>query len=214
MKTLKNILTTIALLITVQFSYAQSSAMKTPVSYKLKNGMTVIIAENAGIQKVFSTLSFEGADQYAADKAAVQELVKTILIQQLPALNKGLSFTDKGINLATTADQFESAMAAMYSYVSAPEFTVGALDKAKAVIIAHIDAQDKYYPVNVTPAAIKNLSVDDVKAYYTQITNPATAYLTVVGNIKPSIIKSYVKKGLNEVKTTEDQSRVYLVSNL
>lgn len=213
MKTLKNILTTIALLVTVQFSYAQSSAMKTPVSYKLKNGMTVIVAENSGIQKVFSTLSFEGTE-YSADKAPVQELVNTILSQQLPALHQGLSLTDQGINLATTADQFEDAIAAMSAYVSAPEFTEETLEKAKTVIVAHLNARDKYYPENVTASVVKNLSVADVKAYYTQIANPATAYLTVAGNIKPSMIKTYAKKGFDQLKTAEDQSGVYLVSNL
>lgn len=214
MKTFKNILTTIALFVTVQFSHAQSSAMQAPVSYKLKNGMTIIVAENSGTQKVFSTLSFEAVDQYAADKAPVQELVNTILSQQLPALNQGLSLTDKGINLVTTADRFEDAMVAMSAYVSAPEFTEETLEKAKAVIVAHIDARDKYYPVNVTAPVVKKLSIADVKAYYSQIANPATAYLTVAGNIKPSMTKSYAKRGFDQLKTVDGQSRVYLVSNL
>jgi predicted Zn-dependent peptidase len=212
MKTLKNILTTIALLITVQFSYGQSSAMKAPVSYKLKNGMTIILAENSATKKVFSLLSFEGTSQYSEDNAAVQELVHTILTQQLPELNEGLSLTEKGINLATTADQFENAMAAMYTYVSAPEFSEEALSKAKAVIIAHINVQDKYYPEQITVAAVKKLSVTDVKQYYTQIANPATAYLTVAGNFNPSIIKSYAKKGFNQFTIANKDSQLYLAS--
>lgn len=211
MKTLKNTLTAIILLLTVQFGYAQS--MKAPVSYQLKNGMTVIVAENSGTQKVFSTLSFEGETQYSSANATVQELVNTILTQQLPALNQGLSFTDKGINLSTTTDQFEGALAAMYTYVSAPDFTEEALNKAKSEVLAHIAAQNKYYPEAITVAAVKSLDLNDVKAYYTQIANPATAYLTVAGNINPSAVKTYARKGFDQAKTVEDQSKVYLVSN-
>lgn len=214
MKTLKNISTAIALLISVQFSYAQSSAMKSPVSYKLKNGMTVIVAENSGTQKVFSLLSFEGTNRYVAENAAVQELLNTILTQQLPEVNEALSFTDKGINLASTTEGFEDALSAMSAYVVAPDFNEQVLAQAKAEIFAHISAQDKYYPKSVTKSSIQSLKLNDVKAYYNEIIKPETAYLTVAGNIKPASIKSYAKKGFNHLKLTEDQtSKEYLVSN-
>lgn len=212
MKNLKNTLTTIALLVTVQFGYAQS--MKAPVSYKLKNGMTIIVAENSGTQKVFSTLSFEGNNQYKPENATVEELVKTILTVQLPELNKGLSFTEKGVNLATTADEFESAMNAMYTYVSAPDFSEEALNMAKSEVINHLAARDKYYPETITVDAINKLNVNELKAYYRIMANPATAYLTVVGNINASDMKSYARKELGQVKTNDEQSKAYLVSIL
>jgi predicted Zn-dependent peptidase len=213
MKNLKNISIAIALLVSVQFSYAQSG-MKAPVSYKLKNGMTVIFAENSGTQKVFSVLSFEGANKYVAEKAAVQELVNTILTQQLPEVHKSLSFTDRGINLAAVnADQFEDALAAMSSYITAPHFTEEALSKAKAEILSHISAQDKFYAKSITTLSVQNLKLNDVNAYYSAMANPATAYLTVAGNIKPAIIKSYAKT-INQIKVTEDQSsKTYFVAN-
>lgn len=215
MKTLKNISIAIALLVSVQFSYAQSPVMKAPVSYQLKNGMTVIVAENAGTQKVFSMLSFEGANVYAVEKAAVQELVNTILAQQLPVIHPSLSFTEKGINLAAAnVDQFEEALGAMSAYVSAPQFTDEALIKAKAEILSHITAQDKYYAKSVTKTAVQNLKLTDINAYYSSIINPATAYLTVAGNIKPATIKAYAKKGFNHFKAIDNQSsREYLVAN-
>lgn len=61
MKTLKTTLIVIALIASAQFSFAQSSAMKNPVSYTLKNGTTVIIAQNEATTKVFANLSFEAA---------------------------------------------------------------------------------------------------------------------------------------------------------
>lgn len=211
MKTLKNTLTAIALFTTVQFGFAQS--MKSPVSHQLKNGMTIIVAENSGTQKVYANLNFEGADRYTPESAAVQELVNTILTQQLPAVYQGLSFTEKGINLATTADQFQEAITAMNAYVSAPEFTSAALNNAKASVLAHLTAQNKYYPKSITAGAITNINVSDLKAYYAQVISPASAYLTVAGNINASTVKAYAKKEFNRKKKSDDQSNVYLVSN-
>ncbi|MEQ7800999.1 hypothetical protein ABDJ41_14435 [Pedobacter sp. ASV1-7] len=213
MKNLKNISIAIALLLSVQFSFAQS-VMKEPVSYKLKNGMTVIVAENSGTQKVFSVLSFEGTNKYVAEKAAVQELVNIILTQQLPEIHKSLSFTDRGINLAAAnADEFEDALAAMSTYITAPHFTEEALAKAKADILSHISAQDKYYAESITTLSVQNLKLNDVNAYYSAIVNPTTAYLTVAGNIKPALVKSYAK-AINQIKVTDDQSsKTYFVAN-
>ena len=195
MISLKKLLTTAALLVAVQFSYAQLSGMKSPVSYRLKNGMTVIVAENLGTKKVFANLSFEGATPFTEADAAVQELVYTILTRQLPIVNPALNFTEKGINLATTNDQFEQVLAAMSAYISAPEFTEDALLKAKAEVLAHLAAQDKYYAKSITKASIQKLNVDNVRNYYRLFANPATAYLTIAGNISATAIKTYAKNG-------------------
>lgn len=189
MNTLKNILTVTFLIVMVQFGYGQS--MKPPVSYRLKNGLTVIVAENSATQKVFSTLSFESQLQHIPANATVQELVNTILTQQLPNINEGLSFTDKGINLATTTDQFEDGLAAMYTYVSAPDFTEDVLKKAKMEVIAHIAANDKYYPEAITIAAVNKIGLNELNTYYLQMANPATAYLTVAGNINAGTVRGY-----------------------
>lgn len=214
MTKIKNITTAIALLVSVQFSYAQSSTMEVPVSYKLKNGMTVIFAENQGIQKVYALLSFESVNKYVADQAAVQELTNTILTQQLPLAHEALSFTDKGINLAVNTPQFEDALTAMSNYVVAPEFTEKVLDQAKAEILAHITAKDKYYPKSITKESIQSLKISDVNVYYNGMVNPATTFLTVAGNVKPAAIKSYAKNGFNHLRTTDNQTlKEYLVSN-
>jgi predicted Zn-dependent peptidase len=210
MKTL-NLLSAIALVFSVQFSNAQS-VMKDPVSYQLKNGMTIITAENAGTPKVFANLSFEGK-AYAAGNAVVQEVLNTIFTQQLPKVNAGLSYTDKGMNVAVPAAQFEKTIADLYTYIAAPEFTAEALAAAKAAVEAHVTAQDKYYPTNVTIAAIEGIDLAIVKAYYAEVSNPATAYLTVAGNVKAAAVKVYAKKGFDKLKVADSADKDYLVSN-
>jgi predicted Zn-dependent peptidase len=210
MKTL-NILTAIALVFSVQFSNAQS-VMKDPVSQQLKNGMTIIVAENSATSKVFANLSFEGK-AYDASKAVVQEVLNTIFTQQLPKVNAGLSYTDKGMNMAVPAAGFEQAITDLYAYVTAPGFNDQAIANAKAAVVAHLTAQDKYYPANVTVAAVESINLNVVNAYYTEISNPATTYLTVAGNIKPAAVKAFAKRGFYKLKVVEPAGKTYLVAN-
>jgi len=210
MKTL-NILTAIALLFTTQFGFAQS-AMKAPVSYQLKNGMTIITAENTSTPKVFANMSFEGKP-YNVNNATVQEVLNVLFEQQLPKVNAGLSYTENGMNVAVDAADFERTMADLYAYMARPYFTTEALAAAKDAIVAHLSAQDKYYPANVTTAAVDAISLAAVKAYYAEISNPATAYLTIAGNVKPATVKLYAKRGFDKLKVAEPAGQTYLVSN-
>lgn len=213
MNTLKAITTAIALLTGISFGHAQSSAMKDPVSFTLKNGMTIIIAENEATPKVFANLSFEAADRYQADKAAVQEVLTTLMDQQLTAMDAGLSYSDKGVNLATHRDNFENALQTLYTYISAPSFDQDALLKAKATVLAHLTAQDKYFPETVNKNSLARLTLEDVSAYYNEINKPAQTVLTVAGNITPAIAKSYTKKAMNRPKPIAETNKTYLVSN-
>lgn len=212
MKILKTTTTAIALLIGTSSGFAQSAVMKNPVSYTLKNGMTIIIAENQATPKVYANLSFEAAKVYIAEKAAVQEVTITLLNQQLTALDAGLSYSDKGLNLATTSAGLEAALQTMYAYIKAPGFTEAALAKAKAEVLAHLTAQDKYFPETVNAASLNKLSLTDVNAYYNEINEPARTFLTIVGNINPAAAKNYTKTAMNQVKPAAYFSKNYLVS--
>lgn len=191
--TLKTATIAIALFIGTSPVFAQYSAMKDPVSYTLKNGMTLIVAENQATPAVYANLSFEAANKYQEEKAAVQEVTATLLNQQLRALDAGLSYTDKGINLAANSANFESALRTMYTYVNAPEFTQAALENAKAEVMAHLSAQDKYFPEAVNVSSLQKLSLADINAYYAELNDPAQICLTIVGNINPAAAKNYTR---------------------
>ncbi|TKC05887.1 insulinase family protein [Pedobacter frigoris] len=212
LKTLKTFLIVGALIVTAKFGFAQSSALKNPVNFNLKNGINVIVAENQSTEKVFANLSFE--NEYSADKAAVQEVMNMMLNQQLSALDTGLSYSNKGVNLAVASKDFENVFAVLSAYIAAPEFTEVALNKAKSAVTAHLIANDKYFPDNVNKISVANLSLSDVKAYYSEVANPSTTVLTIAGNITPSVAKSYAKKSFVDFKAIDNQSKSYLVSNL
>ncbi|WP_316813100.1 hypothetical protein [Pedobacter heparinus] len=184
------ITTAIALLAGASTGFAQSSVLKDPVSYTLKNGMTLIVAENQAAPGVYANLSFEAANKYQEEKATVQEVTTTLLNQQLTALDAGLSYTGKGVNLAANSADLESALQTMYTYINAPEFTQAALEKAKAEVLAHLTAQDKYFPEVVNVSSLHKLSLADVTAYYAELNDPTQICLTIVGNINPAAAKS------------------------
>jgi predicted Zn-dependent peptidase len=213
MNMLKTITTAVVLLIGTSSGFAQSSVMKDPVSYKLKNGMTVIIAENEATPKVFANLSFEPAAGYAAEKATLQEVVNTLLNQQLVALGAGLSYSEKGVNLATTSANFETAIQSMFACINAPAFDQDALVKAKATVMAHLTAQDKYFPSTVNKTSLAKLSLAEVNAYYQELNNPAHTFLTIAGNITPAIAKSFTKKAMGHQLPIVAINSNYLVSN-
>ncbi|SMC55139.1 peptidase M16 family protein [Pedobacter africanus] len=187
--------------------------MKNPVSYTLKNGTTIIVAHNEATPKVFANLSFEAANVYTPAKATVQEVFNTLLNQQLTALDAGLSYSHKGINLATYSDDFETALQSMYACINAPAFDQEDLAKAKASVMEHLKAQDKYFPEAVNENSIAKLTLADVNAYYAEINNPAQIVLTIAGNVTPAVAKNFAKKAIEQQKPMADISKNYLVSN-
>lgn len=211
MNTLRTTLTAITLLISTSFGFAQSSTMKDPVSYTLKNGMTIVLAENESSAKVFANLSFEAANNYSAEKATVQQVMNTLLHQQLTALDTGLSYSDKGLNLAVKSADFESALQTMYTFINAPGFTQAALEKAKAEVLVHLTAQDKYFPQTVNTTSVANLSLADVNAYYNEINKPAETLLTVAGNINSSEVRKFTKRTMDKKPVTDtNTTKTYL----
>src|SRR5689334_22028378 len=81
MKSFKKISMFLFILFAGNVVFAQNN-MKSPVSFKLKNGLTVIVAQNVGLGKIYSRLTMENAaandqnivakvlDGYLASKAA------------------------------------------------------------------------------------------------------------------------------------------------
>lgn len=194
MNTLKTFVSVITLIISVQISFAQTSAMKDPVSFKLKNGTTVIVAENTSTQRVFANLSFEQAGRFVAEKAATQEVFTTLLNLQLAGLNDGLSYSDKGFNLTTNSLNFPDLLKSMLTYINEPEFSDEFLTEAKSTIIAHLAARDKFFPENISRENVEKITLKEVKSYYDEINDPSQTFLTIVGNIKPAIAKNLTKK--------------------
>ncbi|PYF71643.1 hypothetical protein B0O44_107260 [Pedobacter nutrimenti] len=214
MRNLKTILTIIVLLFSVSSGYPQSELMKDPVSFKLKNGMNVIVAENLGTPKVYVQMSFEATNFYNAAKvAAVREVFNALFNQQLNALDARLSYNERGINLVSSGASFENGLRSLFAGLNMPAFTQKALDQAKAIILGHLNTRDVYLPAEINKVSLAKISLDEVNAYYNEIKAPAQIYLTIAGNIALSGAKSLVKSMTEENMRKQDRNKAYLVSS-
>ncbi|HWW40926.1 hypothetical protein [Pedobacter sp.] len=75
MRTIKNLFLIVISLFAAQFAHAQTGSMKDPVSFKLKNGLTIIVAQNTGISKVYANFKSEDDAVKEAEQEGLQNLV-------------------------------------------------------------------------------------------------------------------------------------------
>lgn len=191
--TKKLFIATIALFST-QFVQAQSSAMKNPVSFKLSNGMTIIVAENTGTDKIYSSFSIDNEAPNQSDNAGVQNILNAMLNETASEVQTGVSFDDNGGNLASLATDFNKSLSVMSGYIKAPALTQSSFDKAKQDIIEHLKAKDRYYPETVNEIALQQLTLSDIQSFYKKNITPSKASLTIAGNINPATAKALAKK--------------------
>ncbi|TCC97534.1 insulinase family protein [Pedobacter hiemivivus] len=196
--TKKLFIATIALFAT-QFVQAQSSTMNNPVSFKLSNGMTVIVAENTGTDKIYSSFTVDN-ETVDENNAPAQNILNLMLNETASEAETGISFDDKGGNLASLATDFNKALSVMSGSIKTPALNQSSLDKAKQTIIEHLKAQDRYYPVSVNEASLAQLTLKDVQAFYEKSITPSKAFLTIAGNIDPTTARAFAKKEFDSWK--------------
>jgi predicted Zn-dependent peptidase len=194
MKFLKNLFVIALLLVSAQITKAQSAAMKDPVSFKLKNGLTVVLAENTGTQKVYATLNSE-ATEISSAKAGAREVLN-VMLNSTSGIN-GLRFDEKGIHLAANSTDFNKALTALSGKIQTPDLTQNGFEDALSTVNASLQKKDRYYAPNVTATALQALTLDDIKSFYSVAVHPAQAYLTIAGNINGEEMKTLVKKSLD-----------------
>ncbi len=201
---MKNILILIAVLFAAQSTNAQSGVMKDPVSFKLKNGLTVIVAENSSATKVFSSFNPEAQPAPEIDKAGAREILAAILNATAGQLANQVSFTEKGGNINAIGSDFDMALTALSSTVQQPMINQDALEQHKADLIKSINAKDRFYAPELTVEAVAALNLNDIKSLYHDLMVPANTYLTIAGNITVAEVKVLAKKTFGEWTGAEE----------
>jgi len=189
-----------AILLTVQFTKAQSSAMKDPVTFKLKNGMTVIVAENSEATKVFAGFTSDSRLSASVNKPGVQELLLAMMNSNLLRLDSTLTYTEKGGNINTDAGHFDKALELLSSALKHPLFSQKDLDNARNELIGSLEANNRYFPDGISKTSLGALNMQDVNVLYDAIMVPSKSFLTIVGNIRVSEAKLLAKKSLGNWK--------------
>jgi len=201
MRTIKNLFIIATALLTSQSIQAQSSAMKDPVSFKLKNGLTVIVAENQSASKVFS--SFNSEAQPSVSKTGAQEVLTAILNTTAGQLAQQVSFSEKGGNINAVSSDFDMALQALSTSVQQPTMDQEVFDTCKAELIKSIEARDRYYAPELTVAAVEALTLNDIRSLHHDLMVPSSIYLTIAGNISLTDAKLLAKKSFGNWKGTD-----------
>lgn len=173
---------------------AQSGRMKDPVSFTLKNGMTLVVAENDGASKVFSGFTSEAQLGSMISKSGAQEVLNIMLSNNAAKLDSCISFNEKGGNVKADPAVFEKALQSLRLAIDKPVLTAEELSSAKATLIKSVMARDRYYDESINETSINQLTLEDVKILYGSLMVPSSCVLTVVGNIKVNQARSLAKK--------------------
>lgn len=170
--------TTIAILITIftlNTAVAQNN-MKAPVRFKLKNGVTLIVAPNQGMGKVYAKLTVENDAVLLPNDATV--LINNLLAKKATDFNKtahpinneiapvSLQFAEA--NTASRTNEFEEALTFAVNSMFNPDFSTDIVEKDN--------------------------SLEDVKTYYKNTIKTSDTYLTIAGDISIADAKMLVNK--------------------
>lgn len=176
------------------------SQLKDPVSFKLKNGLTVVVAENNGASKVFSSFTYEADLMDEVNKTGAKEVLTAILNSTAAEHANQVSFTENGGNINAVTSDFEMALQALAVSVQEPIINQEVFDTHKAALINSVNARDRFYPEAFTEKALDELTLNDIKALYNSMAIPSKSYLTIAGNISTGQAKVLAKKTFGEWK--------------
>jgi predicted Zn-dependent peptidase len=188
---------------TISYVNAQSAAFHDPISFKLKNGMNIIIAENTRTPKVYSNFSIENAEAWKS--APIEELLLTEMLNKTATESQaGISFSEKGGNLATSIAGFENSLELLSETVKNANLGIELFSMAKSTLKESLKKHLKYYSDNVNESTIETVSLNDVMEFYAHYYQPSKATLTIAGNITPAEAKILVKKAFGSWKENQE----------
>ncbi|TCC93232.1 insulinase family protein [Pedobacter frigiditerrae] len=184
-------ITKIAILFIALLSFTVASAqnsMKAPVRFKLKNGITVIVAQNNGLGKIYSRLTIE--NQTCGNKVIAQ-VFENYLNNKATKFNDSMSatgatsskvtFAYNEANTATNTANFEPALNYVSTLFLNPTTAKQAFDEMKSLYTGN-------------KADLDSITAADVQDYYNKSFKASDTFITIAGDITPSDAKEIASK--------------------
>ncbi len=176
-------------------SFAQSP-MKEPVSFKLKNGLTVVVAQNVGLGKIYSRLTIENQTDDSQKVAA--QVLENFLSNKATKFNEGMLENGKPVarvtmtfneaNAATNITTFEQTLSFVSNAFINPEITKEAFDEMKSAYTGN-------------KADLASITIKDLQDFYNKNFKAADTYITIAGDITPSAAKLITNRVFGDWKT-------------
>jgi predicted Zn-dependent peptidase len=180
---------------------AKAQNFKEPVSYKLKNGMNIIISENERSPKAYSSFTLD-TKAFQGKKDGIVELLNAVLNENANK-SSNISFKDNSGKLATLNADLDKDLVTMASVIQNASFDQKTFNTAKAKLIASIKLQDYDYDQTVNENSINALTLADVKNFYSQI-SPEKTFLTIAGAVELNTAKASAKKAFGNWNRTQE----------
>ncbi len=183
------------------FTYGQVKAQQTPqafrdpVSFKLKTGLTIIVAENQSSDKIYSGFSVDTDSTASVDKIGMIDLMSRVF------------------NVSSEKGEFKPAFLRMFSALRSPVINEDTFGKFKTHLHENLKTQGHPYGELVTDATIDRLQLNDLKEFYSKYINSSGACLTITGGITPAEAKELVQKALAEDQKDLSSADVEILNN-
>ncbi|QNK63464.1 insulinase family protein [Pedobacter sp. PAMC26386] len=207
MKTVKTIFALMIILFAAQYTKAQTGLMS-PVSFKLKNGTSVIIAENQVAEKVYTKFTTEDQEGNHSYTKGTTEILNAMLNKTVAPATQ-VNFDNEGGHINASSADFNNALTALSTAIQTADLNKILFEKAKAGLIA----QTKLKGHNAGTASVADLeatSLKDVREFYHKNMIPSKTFITIAGNIKSSTAKAMVQKAFGswtEATSTKELSK-------
>lgn len=163
---------------------AQQGIYKDPVSFKFKNGLTLIVAENHSTPKVYAGFSFDEGIETDTQKTSTLNLISRLY------------------NVSAKKEEFKDNFLSMFDALKKPEITLDDFSKIKKQLRLDLHTKNHPYGELVTEAVVEGLTFEDLHAFYKTRVNSNRAYITIAGDISPAVARALVEKALAETDLT------------
>lgn len=171
------------------------STMKAPVRYKLKNGVTLIVAQNVGLGKIYSRLTVE--NQANEEETIYAQILENYMNNRAHKFNEFMTENGKSssnvtmsyneANTATNIANFEQA----FNFVS-KSFLNNEITKQ-----AFADMKDLYAG---NKADLDVVTLKDLQVYYSKNFKATDTYITIAGDITPAYAKEIAAKAFGNLE--------------
>lgn len=178
------------------FNAAFAQRMKEPVSFKLKNGITVIVAQNVGLGKVYSRLTIE--NKSTEEQRNVAQIFESFLNGKASVYNQNVdkqnsvvpqvSLSVDEANTTTNVADFGHALQFVADNILNPELSLQAFEDMKAQLKGNKADQEA-------------ITLADVKSFYAKHFKAGDTFITIAGDIDPTAAKAMVNKAFGNWKT-------------
>lgn len=177
------------------FNAAFAQRMKEPVSFKLKNGLTVIVAQNVGLGKVYSRLTIE--NKSTEEQRNVAQIFESFLNGKANAFNQNVdkdntivpqvSLTVDEANTTTNAADFGATLQFVADNILNPELSQHAFEEMKSQLKGN-------------KADLEAITLADLKNFYAKHFKASDTFITIAGDIDPAVAKMMVNKAFGNWK--------------